>query len=120
MVFTLLFGQELKDALNDERSSSNEPQHEGISTPREESDDDSLNPDGSLQSSIPSDPEQAEGILSSLGKWLPKILRSGGTPGGSSTPSDRRSSSYTGDIDSMEDHKVEDVLRELHGSTNPT
>lgn len=89
------------------------------SSPRESSEDNTDDDEeGTPQSSIPSDPEQAEGLISSLGKWLPRILRSGGTPGGSSTPSERRSSSYVDAIDALDDQKVADALRDKHGSTS--
>lgn len=115
IVFTLLFGQELKDALKAERARLGEPEPETVErkgrSSEEEAEDEEVE---SRRSS--GEPEQQEGLIASLSRWMPRIMRSASTATGSSTSSqgspERSSSSFERQVEHMSDQRVEDLLRE--------
>jgi hypothetical protein len=154
VVFTLLFGQELRDALRSSADDaptptdttttdsvpSNSSRSQSLQTDggaeADDGDDDKCrgarNPSSSSSSSESSsisapDAAQTQGYLASLGRWVPKLLRSGGTAtGGSSTPtptpseqsgSGSRQASLDERVERLEDGKVEEALRERYAST---
>lgn len=141
VVFTLLFGEELKAALgkasseNVEREENQSSGHaeppsqtsnEGLESSsgqtashnRSSEDKTYLSVDERDQYLKPPTREASENLYSSLEKWIPRMLRSGGTVSGRTTPDpDRRPSSIDQQVEDMPDPKIEDALRERHGST---
>lgn len=149
VVFTLLFGQQLKDALRGEKGGVGSTPDITTTTDDDEPNETEDKPDTpeiSRDASISSDglsPDQRdrylspdssqEGLMNSLSRWLPRMLRSGGTASGrttpgSVTPRDERSRSIDEDREVLGDGKVEgdagkisddnvaEALRASHGT----